>query len=85
MPVYVYKCAECGTDYEKLRGINQSDSELECPHCGQSGRAKRKLATFAAFSKTDGITRPSNQSGGNTGGGCQMGKGGPGCGCHGGF
>ncbi len=85
MPVYVYKCAECGADYEKLRGISQSDSDLECPSCGQMGRAKRKLATFAAFSKTDGITRPANQTGGNTGAGCQHGKGGAGCACHGGF
>ncbi len=80
MPVYAYKCAECGSSYERLRGIKAEDKEVECPECGQSGRAKRLLSSFAAFSKSDGVTRPASTSaagGGNSNGAC-----GVSCGCH---
>ncbi|OJV89251.1 MAG: hypothetical protein BGO39_35235 [Chloroflexi bacterium 54-19] len=81
MPVYAYRCSECGSTYERLRGITALDNEIECPSCGQGGRAKRLLSTFAAFSKTDGITRPTNTSpagNGNSFGACSHGS----CGCH---
>lgn len=80
MPVYAYKCADCGSAYERLRGISAEDREVQCPECGQAGRAKRMLSTFAAFSKSDGITRPANtgpQGNGNSNGGCCGGS----CGC----
>jgi putative FmdB family regulatory protein len=80
MPVYAYKCIECGSDFERLRGISSNDNELECPTCGRGGTAKRKLSLFAAMSKTDGVTRPAstaNSSPSNNGGCC-----GGGCGCH---
>lgn len=83
MPVYAYRCADCGSNYERLRGIASNDSEVECPGCGGAGRAKRLLSAFAAFSKTDGVTRPANTSavgGGNSNGGC---KAAGGCACHG--
>jgi putative FmdB family regulatory protein len=81
MPVYAYKCADCGATYERLRGISTEDREIECPTCGQAGRARRLLSAFAAFSKTDGITRPTNtgpMGGGNSNGGCCGGS----CGCN---
>ncbi len=79
MPVYAYKCMSCGSDFERLRGMSTSDSEVECPDCGRGGQAKRKLSTFAAMSKSDGVTRPAsttNASPSNSGGCC-----GGGCGC----
>ncbi|HEX2911149.1 MAG TPA: zinc ribbon domain-containing protein [Chloroflexia bacterium] len=80
MPVYAYRCSSCGSTYERLRGIGTEDREIECPECGQGGSAKRLLSSFAAFSKTGGITRPTNTSpagGGNSNGAC-----GGACGCH---
>jgi putative FmdB family regulatory protein len=83
MPVYAYRCSRCDSSFERLRGISQQDSDVECPECGQQGTAKRLISTFAAFSKTDGMTHPSNQPiGGNDGGGCQRAGG---CACHGGL
>lgn len=82
MPVYAYRCSECGSTYERLRGISAEDKEIECAECGQVGRAKRLLSTFAAFSKSDGVTRPAStgpQGGGNSMGGCGAVGG---CGCH---
>ena len=81
MPVYAYRCSDCGSGYERLRGISAEDKEIECPQCGKEGQAKRLLSTFMAFSKVDGITRAANTSamgGGNSNGSC----GGGGCGCH---
>ena len=34
MPIYEYKCQDCGTKFEKL--VRRSEGpELECPSCGQ--------------------------------------------------
>ena len=35
MPIYEYKCPECGTAFEKLcRSASQGDDQQTCPHCG---------------------------------------------------
>jgi len=48
MPIYEYKCQDCGTKFEKLvRG--SEGSELECPSCGQK-HLEQELSTFAAHS-----------------------------------
>lgn len=79
MPIYAYKCMKCGTDFERLRGMSQSevsrDGDIECPECKEKGQAKRKLSSFMAMSRTDGVTRPANTFGG---GSC---CGGGSCGC----
>ncbi|MEI6046700.1 MAG: zinc ribbon domain-containing protein [Chloroflexota bacterium] len=77
MPVYVYKCLDCGNDFERLRGISSSDSELACPSCGKEGTAKRKLTTFSAMSKMGGVSRPASSYNSSNGGGCCGGS----CGC----
>lgn len=82
MPVYAYRCAGCGANYERLRGISAKDTEVDCPDCGTIGQAKRLLSTFSAFSKTDGVTRPASTSpagGGNSNGACHAAGG---CHCH---
>jgi len=46
MPIYEYRCAECGHELEKLQKI--SDAPLtECPACGKS--ALQKLVSAAGF------------------------------------
>lgn len=83
MPVYAYSCINCGSAFERLRGISQTDTELDCPQCGEAGHAKRRISTFASFTKTNGVTRPTNYEApgnGNSNGAC-----GPRCACHGGI
>lgn len=46
MPVYEYRCKECGEKFEKLVRFSTSTSEIECPKC--SGRKVDKL--ISAFS-----------------------------------
>jgi len=46
MPIYEYRCAECGHELEKLQKI--SDAPLtECPACGKA--ALQKLVSAAGF------------------------------------
>ena len=47
MPIYEYKCDDCGTRFEKLVRRSSEVSELECPSCGQK-HLKQELSTFAA-------------------------------------
>jgi len=34
MPIYEYRCLECGEKFEKLVRFNTSTSEIKCPKCG---------------------------------------------------
>jgi putative FmdB family regulatory protein len=46
MPIYEYRCAECGHELEKLQKI--SDAALtDCPACGKP--ALQKLVSAAGF------------------------------------
>ncbi len=46
MPIYEYRCADCGHEMEKLQKI--SDAPLvECPACGKP--ALQKLVSAAGF------------------------------------
>ena len=45
MPLYEYRCPECGSRFEEIRSLRQSDEEAECPACGAS--AARQLSSFA--------------------------------------
>ena len=46
MPMYEYRCPDCGRTYEELRRMSEADEKLECPHCG-SKKPERQLSTFA--------------------------------------
>ena len=46
MPIYEYKCSDCGHELEKLQKI--SDAPLtDCPECGKS--ALKKMISAAGF------------------------------------
>jgi putative FmdB family regulatory protein len=49
MPIYEYRCENCGYAFEKLRRMQDADDALECPKCG-SPSVERQLSTFAAGS-----------------------------------
>ena len=74
MPIYEYKCQDCGTKFEKLVRRSAEASETECPSCGQK-HLKQEYSTFAAHAnggkQADGPMCP---SGGpcRTPGGCGM-------------
>jgi len=47
MPIYEYKCQDCGTKFEKLVRNGSDGSGLECPSCGQR-HLRQEFSTFAA-------------------------------------
>lgn len=65
MPLYEYRCARCGEDFEDLVPATTPDEEIACPGCGRVGGARRRLSAFAvAGSTTLGALTPQTGGGG---------------------
>ena len=47
MPIYEYRCEDCGTKFEKLVRRASDVPDLTCPGCGEK-RLTQELSTFAA-------------------------------------
>jgi putative FmdB family regulatory protein len=47
MPIFEYRCSDCGTRFEKLIRRAADSDALECPSCGQK-HLNQELSTFAA-------------------------------------
>lgn len=46
MPIYEYRCSQCGTEFELMLPLAQRDSPTPCPRCG--GRGERLVSVFAS-------------------------------------
>ncbi len=55
MPVFEYKCADCGRKFEEL--VSSADETVNCPSC-KSSNAEKQLSTFAASSGSSGSAMP---------------------------
>lgn len=62
MPLFEYRCAECGSTFE---AIVLSQSKVSCPHC-ESEELERLHSTFAVSSGSRSSSRATSWS---TGGG----------------
>ncbi len=51
MPVYEYRCFECGAQFERRLPFSRADATLPCPTCGKA-HAKKMLSTFALGSQS---------------------------------
>lgn len=47
MPIYEYRCQECGKLFEMFRRFSDADSGVRCPDC-ESEQVRRVLSSFAA-------------------------------------
>lgn len=47
MPIYVYRCEDCGEKFERLQKLSDPDPDV-CPHCGKRHRVRRQV-TAPAF------------------------------------
>jgi putative FmdB family regulatory protein len=47
MPLYEYRCEDCGRVFELLRRYSEADREVKCPAC-DSEEVRRQVSTFAA-------------------------------------
>ena len=69
MPLYEYRCADCGEEFEALVPAGRADAE-HCPDCGSE--ARRLLSLVAAPVRgSDGAALPvAGGGGGCCGGAC---------------
>ncbi len=60
MPIYEYRCQDCGERFEKLVRRSAEGPEVVCPSCGQK-HLQQELSVFAAHShqKAEGPMCPS--------------------------
>lgn len=47
MPIYEYRCAQCGHEFEELIRNSGEESKLLCPKCA-APEVARRLSVFAA-------------------------------------
>ena len=47
MPIYVFRCSDCGEKFERLQKLSDSDPDV-CPHCGKHDTVQRQV-TAPAF------------------------------------
>lgn len=76
MPIYEYRCQDCGTQFEVIRPMKDADAPIGCTRC-QGQHTGRVLSVF--YAQSDG--RPVAGSRGSacgacTGGSCSR------CGAH---
>ncbi len=45
MPLYEYRCTECGEKFEVRQGMGEDGSKLNCPKC-QAGKPEKLFSTF---------------------------------------
>ena len=59
MPIYEYRCTQCGENFEVRQGMGEDGSKVTCPKC-QAGNPKKLLSTF--FSSSSSTFEPSDIS-----------------------
>ena len=68
MPLYEYRCNQCGEVFEKLVRFSEADRILPCPKC-DSQDTHKKLTTIASLnSSSSGSTSSTGSSCGSRGG-----------------
>ncbi|HOO56618.1 MAG TPA: zinc ribbon domain-containing protein [bacterium] len=47
MPIFSYKCEECGNIFDMLVFAGEKDEDMECPACGAK-KAKKQVSPFSS-------------------------------------
>lgn len=47
MPLYEYRCPQCGHRFEILQRMGEGAEGLTCPRCG-AGKVEKQFSTFAS-------------------------------------
>ena len=66
MPIYEYHCADCDSDFEKLRPMSKAAVPAPCAYCGGQ-HTMRAISLFSAISKS---SNGESRSVSGTAGGC---------------
>jgi len=67
MPLYEYRCNQCGAAFEKMVRWSEAGSSPVCPHC-QSEDTQKKISIFASVGSASSAATGSTSSCGSTGG-----------------
>jgi putative FmdB family regulatory protein len=51
MPLYEYRCMDCGTEFEKRLSFSEADQRPVCPECA-SAHTQKKLSRVISFNAT---------------------------------
>ena len=70
MPIYEYRCEDCGSRFEKLVRRSAESSELVCPSCGEK-HLKQEFSTFSAHAGNGAGKEPMMGGGGCPAGMCR--------------
>lgn len=66
MPIYEFRCSNCGRKFETLCRMGETGEGLECPHCGS--RTLSRLVSAFRVAGGSGGTGDGNGSGGGCAG-----------------
>ncbi|MGO9451696.1 MAG: FmdB family zinc ribbon protein [Candidatus Binataceae bacterium] len=72
MPIFEYKCDDCGTKFEKLVRRTADADAIRCPSCG-TDHLTTEYSTFAAHAHHTSPKNCAQPAGGCGGGMCQSG------------
>ncbi len=68
MPLYEYRCKNCGTEFEKQLRFSEADQLPACPNCS-STQTRKKISSVVSFVANSAGSSASTGSSCGTGGG----------------
>lgn len=68
MPLYEYRCPECGHRFEILQRLGAGAEDVICPGCGRE-KPEKQFSTFASSAASSGGAMAESAGGGGCGGG----------------
>jgi len=55
MPIYEYRCQQCGQQFEKLVRSSSAQNNVECPYC-HSTQVKKEFSVFGLGGRDKGLS-----------------------------
>jgi putative FmdB family regulatory protein len=66
MPIFEYRCKECGEKFETLVYSTSDTEQVECPECG-SAQTEKQMSMFASSGGNGSSSASANSCGSGSG------------------